>query len=133
MKRGLIAALVAAALVGVVSFTATAQSEEPGPIVDTYAVNVNGNPAGFVAEIKKLFEATAEIEAATDRRVLVSEIGGAGTNMVFVTVQYPSYAAMEAAQAEVYASEAWAAFMEATTGMGMAPVSRQVLRQLLDD
>ena len=133
MKLGLSAAILAAALFCAGSIAQTAQAQEAGPIIDTYAVNVNGNPMGFIAELKKVFAKSSELGIESKRRVLLSEIGGAGTNMVYVTVEYPSLAAMEAGQAKVYATEEWAAFMEATRGMGMAPVGRQVLRQLLSE
>lgn len=130
MKRGLIAAIAAAALISVSAFAPSAQAQEAGPIVDTYAVNVNGNPAGFVGAIAKLFAATKDIAGSTERSVLVSEIGGAGTGIVFVTVEYPNYAAMDESRTKVQGSEAWAAFMEEVTGMGMAPVGRQILRRV---
>jgi len=132
MKRGLITAILAVALFSAGSFASDVKAAEAGPIADTYAVNVNGNPEGFVAAIKTMFEATKDA-GATERRVLVSEIGGTGTGMVFVTVQYPSLGAMEEARAKVLGSEAWATFMETVTGMGMAPVSRQILRQVHAD
>ena len=53
MKLGLSAAILAAALFCAGSIAQTAQAQEAGPIIDTYAVNMNGNPMGFIAELKK--------------------------------------------------------------------------------
>lgn len=114
-------------------FAAMAQAQEARPVVDTYAINVNGDPAGFVAAAKKIFAKADALGINSDRGIYVSEIGGTSTNMVYVIIEHASLGAMEAANAKLFATEEWAAFLKATEKMGQASTSRQILRELYSD
>jgi hypothetical protein len=133
MKLGNLTAVLTAMAIAVGAYASTARAQAARPVIDEYSVNVNGNIDGFLAAIKKVFDKATALGIKSPRGVFVAEISGPGTNTVFVTVQHPNYAAMEAANAKIFATEEWAAFQKATADMGMASTSRQVLRELYAD
>ncbi len=133
MKLCNLTAVLMALAIGAGAHASLARAQEARPIIDEYSVNVNGNLKGFLAEVKKVFDKATELGIKSHRGVYVAEISGPGTNRVFVTVQHPNYAAMEAANAKLFATEEWAAFQKATADMGMTTTSRQVLRELYVD
>jgi hypothetical protein len=133
MKLGNLTAVLTALAISAGAHASIARAQEARPIIDEYSVNVNGNLEGFLAAVKKVFDKATELGIKSHRGVYVAEISGPGTNKVFVTVQHPNYAAMEAANAKIFATEEWATFQKATADMGMTTTSRQVLRELYAD
>ncbi len=133
MKFINLTAVLTAFAIGVSAFASPAGAQQAQPIVDTYAVNVNGNPDGFIAAAKKIFKKADALGIKSERNIYLSEIGGTNTNVVYVTLQYPNYAAMETGMAKIYATKEWTAFQKAMTDMGMATTGREVLRELYDD
>jgi hypothetical protein len=129
----LITATVLAASLSFVAFAPLSSAQAAGPVVDTYAINVNGDPAGFVELAKKVFSKSDEIGIKTERAVYVSEIGGTSTNMVYVIIEHASLGAMETALEKLYGTDEWKSFMEATRQKGVKISGRQVLRELYSD
>jgi hypothetical protein len=121
---------VAVLAIGLVAFTSAANAADARPILDTYMINVNGDPDGFVAQVEKVFAKADAMGIKSERGVYVSEIGGTNTNAVYVLIEHENLGAMEAANAKVFATEEWAAFMAATKKMGQASMGREVIREL---
>jgi hypothetical protein len=61
------------------AFASPVHAQEAQPVVDTYAIDVNGNPKGFVTAVKKVFAKADALGLKSERHVYVSEIGGPRT------------------------------------------------------
>ena len=133
MKYANLTATVAAVVISVASvaaFSSVGYAADVRPVLDTYSVDVNGNPDGFVAAVEKVFAKADALGIKSERGIYVSEIGGANTNTVYVLIEHENLGAMETSNANIFATEEWKTFQAAIKEMGQASTAREVVREL---
>ena len=109
---------------GLASTPATAQ-EAPHVIV-VLTIDVNGDLPGFLKLVSRARQISAQYESRGQQRVWQATLAGAGTNEIFVAVEYPSLVAYAQDTSKLAASSEWQQFIRDFQAAGMCVVSNSM-------
>lgn len=100
------------------------------PVVAVITVEVTGGLDQYLSYVKRLTAISAKHDAG-ELQVFRATYAGPNTNTVFVTLEYPSHAALAAAQAKLDADPDWQkAFQELQKSGVRSVVSRSLLENI---
>lgn len=125
---------IGAAIVALTALLTSAPvtAQMAGAISNVYAIDVNGKGPAFVAEVQKIGALATKMGLPGEQTILLAEIAGAGTGIVFVSIEYPTLGAMDEANAKISATPEWQAFTAWTQSEGISVQSRTILRHIGD-
>lgn len=127
MKQMLSPIMMSLALIVAACIAPTAASADP--VMSVTTVNTQGQTDEYLARLADTIAIAQELSPDGKWRVWVASYSGTSTGTVYVTVEYPSMAAMAAADEASDASAEFQASIARLAELGRTIVSRAILNE----